>query len=48
MVVLQEAFEFVHGFFDLMNRWQSNDTEVVGAYPVKACALDEQDFFTYE
>ena len=48
MVVLQEAFEFVHGFFDLMNGWQGNDTEVVGAYPVEACALDEQDFFTYE
>lgn len=48
MVVLQEAFEFVHGFFDLMNGRQGNDTEVVGAYPVEACALDEQDFFTYE
>ena len=48
MVVLQEAFEFVHGFFDLMNGWQGNDTEVVGAYPVEACALDEQDFFTHE
>ena len=45
MVVLQEAFKFVHGFFDLMNGRQGNDTEVVGAYPVEACALDEQDFF---
>lgn len=48
MVVLQEAFEFVHGFFDLMNGRQGNDTEVVGAYPVEACALDKQDFFTHE
>ena len=48
MVVLQEAFEFVHGFFDLMNGRQGNDTEVVWAYPVKTCTLDEQDFFTHE
>ena len=48
MIVLQEAFEFVHGFFDLMNGRQGNDTEMVGAYPVEACALDEQDFFTHE